>query len=213
MRWMPTLGVQLRSTEALVQAHVLPDARGLNVGSKRVRFGPGWTNLDVSAGPEVDVVGDAHHLPFPAGSFDAVVLSAILQYCRNPFRVVDEVARVLRPRGVVIVNAPFLQPCCPEPGCVDRFRFTQEGLVGMFEDRFDISEAGTTLATGSALAMELRSVAASITRNTALSAALELAVAWLAWPLSRWTGHHACDTAGALFLVARRRPDDRPEGV
>lgn len=205
-RRMPNLGVQLRGTEDLVREHVPPDAKGLNIGSKAVRLGARWINLDVHPGREVDVVGDAHALPFASRSFDAVVLSAVLQYCRDPFRVAAEVARVLRPGGLVVVNAPFLQAYCPEPGCTDRFRFTREGLIGLFEVGFEVVEAGTTLATGSALAMMFRAVAASLVRNRWVSAFFELVTAWLCVPLSRWTRHRRPETAGAVYLVARRVP-------
>lgn len=124
-----------------------------------------------------------------------------------------EVARVLSPGGIVVVNAPFLQACCPEPGCTDRFRFTREGLIGLFEAGFEVLEAGTTLATGSALAMMFRAVAASLVRNRWVSALLELLTAWLCVPLSRWTRHQRPETAGAVYLVARRVPLDAPRST
>ncbi len=206
-RAMPDLGNQRRSTESMVRDFTTAETVGLNVGSKSVKFGPNWVNLDVVAGPGVDVVGDAHAMPFDDGSFDAVVLSAVLQYCRDPLRVAAEAGRVTRPGGVVMVNAPFLQPYCKEEGSIDRFRFSQAGLCALFEEHFDVEESGVTLPTGSALAMVLRSAADTASDRRVVSAALRLGVSWAAWPLSRLSFHRHEHTAGAVYLVGRRRAE------
>ena len=44
-------------------------------------------------------VADLHELPFPAASFDAVLLFHTLTYAERPTRAVAECARVLRPDG------------------------------------------------------------------------------------------------------------------
>jgi SAM-dependent methyltransferase len=45
--------------------------------------------------------------PYPDGSFDAVLFCEILEHLlENPDRVVAEIARVLRPRGFVVVSTP-----------------------------------------------------------------------------------------------------------
>lgn len=204
-RAMPDLGNQQRSTESLVRDYTTSRTEGLNVGSKAVKFGPNWINLDVVPGPGVDVVGDAHALPFPDARFDAVVLSAVLQYCRNPWRVIEEVRRVLRPGGVALVNAPFLQPYCKEAGSIDRYRFSRDGLCALFDEGFEVLESGVTLPTGSALAMVLRSTADTVSEHRVVSAALRLGVSWVAWPLSRVSAHCHDDTAGAVYCVAARR--------
>jgi ubiquinone/menaquinone biosynthesis C-methylase UbiE len=43
--------------------------------------------------------GDGHRLPFAEGSFDLVVSSFSLHHWTEPLRVLDEIARVLRPGG------------------------------------------------------------------------------------------------------------------
>jgi SAM-dependent methyltransferase/DNA-binding transcriptional ArsR family regulator len=49
------------------------------------------------------IVGDAHDLPFPASSFDAIALFHTLTYAERPARVAQECARVLRPGGRLVV--------------------------------------------------------------------------------------------------------------
>jgi ubiquinone/menaquinone biosynthesis C-methylase UbiE len=52
------------------------------------------------------VTGDAHELPFDAGTFDAARTERTLQHLENPTRAVSELARVTRSGGVVLVNEP-----------------------------------------------------------------------------------------------------------
>lgn len=47
---------------------------------------------------------DAHALPFPAQSFDVVILFEALYYLVDPERFTAEVRRVLRPHGTIVVS-------------------------------------------------------------------------------------------------------------
>lgn len=66
----------------------------------RIRPGIGFT----------PVQGDARALPFADASFDAVVLHLILAVVPDPAQCLREVARVLRPGGIVLVFDKFLRP-------------------------------------------------------------------------------------------------------
>jgi SAM-dependent methyltransferase len=46
------------------------------------------------------------HCGFPEGSFDAVILAAVLEHLYNPDATVREIARVLRPDGAFFVDVP-----------------------------------------------------------------------------------------------------------
>lgn len=52
------------------------------------------------------VVGDAHRLEFPDGSFDACRIDRTLQHLEDPRRVVQEMCRVLRPGGRIVCAEP-----------------------------------------------------------------------------------------------------------
>jgi SAM-dependent methyltransferase len=49
------------------------------------------------------------HLPFRSGAFDAVVASDVLEHIEDDSTAVLEIARVLRPRGVVVISVPAHQ--------------------------------------------------------------------------------------------------------
>lgn len=60
-------------------------------------------------GREVELVhGDAHALPMPDASFDAVVLNLILSVLPDPRRCLAEALRVARPGGRLVVFDKFL---------------------------------------------------------------------------------------------------------
>ena len=43
---------------------------------------------------------------FPDGSFDVVILAAVLEHLYNPDEIIEEIARILRPGGALFVDVP-----------------------------------------------------------------------------------------------------------
>jgi SAM-dependent methyltransferase len=52
------------------------------------------------------MVGDACHLPFPAASFDRVIAAEVMEHVPDDRAAMGELARVLRPGGVLAVTVP-----------------------------------------------------------------------------------------------------------
>lgn len=77
------------------------------------------------------VQGDLLDLPFPDGSFDAVVATGVLEYVPDKQRAVEELARVLRPGGLAVVSLPNVRA----PYVMWR-RAVAYPLVRLFKRRF-----------------------------------------------------------------------------
>ena len=88
----------------------------------------GLIETDVYIGRSTAVVCDAHDLPFADGSFDAVVIQAVLEHVIDPVRAVAELHRVLRPRGLIYSEVPFRQQV--HEGAYDFTRWTLADTAG-----------------------------------------------------------------------------------
>jgi len=56
---------------------------------------------------KLDIISDIVHIPAPDGSFDAVMCIEVLEHVPRPVDALQELARLLRPRGDLIITAPF----------------------------------------------------------------------------------------------------------
>jgi SAM-dependent methyltransferase len=106
----------------------------LNIGSgyRHSRIADNWISLDIVPHNNCEVVGDAYWLPFLDNSFDAVCSTSVFEHIREPFRVAKEIARILKPKGVMWCNVPFVYPIHGQP--YDYFRYTAEGFKSLFSD-------------------------------------------------------------------------------
>jgi len=87
--------------------------------------------LDVGGGPGVTVVADAEdRSAVAAGSVDTVLLFNMLEHCRDPRRVADNVHAWLRPGGSCLAMVPGAQRLHDFPR--DYGRPTPDGLATLF---------------------------------------------------------------------------------
>jgi SAM-dependent methyltransferase len=104
-----------------------PNAKVLSIGAGVLRLKGNVTHLDYELYPHLEVVGDAHHLPFPENSFDGVVCETLLEHVLEPEQVIAEMHRVLKPGGKCYVMMPFMYGFHAAPS--DYQRFTHRGLL------------------------------------------------------------------------------------
>ncbi len=81
----------------------------LNIGGGPRREDSNVLNLNIDLFPNVEVVGDAHNLPFKSNSMDGVMIAAVLEHVQDPRKVVNEIYRVLKKGGYIYSETPFLQ--------------------------------------------------------------------------------------------------------
>jgi SAM-dependent methyltransferase len=109
--------------------------RVLYMGAGAGLFGDYFQNkvtLDIGPQSKPDHVADAHHMPFIDGEFETVVCVEIFEHFRDPQLVAQEINRILKPGGVLILTTRFIFPLHNTP--FDFWRFTKYGLQEIFKD-------------------------------------------------------------------------------
>lgn len=82
--------------------------------------------LHEGPGEGVVIVARAEDIPVEDGSFDAVLLTQVLEHVPDPARVLDELHRVLCPDGRLYLTAPLVWELHELPH--DYYRYTEPGL-------------------------------------------------------------------------------------
>ena len=131
---------------------------------------------DVYASPNTALIADAHQLPFPDRSFDAVWVQAVLEHVLDPAGVVAEIHRVLKPRGLVYADTPFMQQVHEE--AYDFSRFTLSGHRWLFQN-FELISTGPVKGVGTSLNWSIRYFTRALTRSERLATLVGLAFFWL----------------------------------
>jgi SAM-dependent methyltransferase len=107
--------------------------------SNYINYFPNRIGIDIVSKAGVNVVGDAYNLPFRADTFSMILSTEMLEHVREPQRVIDEIQRILKPEGKLVLTTRFIFPLHDTPN--DFYRFTQYGLGHLFRgwSRFDIA--------------------------------------------------------------------------
>jgi len=129
----------------------------LDIGSGNRPVSEGFEKaikLDIDVNAKVDVVGDAHCIPFNNGVFDLAWVGGVFEHIKNPHKVIDEINRVLKERGYIYIEIPFFQRIHGAPE--DYQRFTISGLKELCS-RFQKIKSGIVCGPSSAFSHILRS--------------------------------------------------------
>ena len=84
--------------------------------------------MDPARNPEI--VGDAQEMPFADATYSTILCTEVLEHIPDPQKAVDEMYRVLKPGGTLILTTRFLFPVHDAPG--DYWRFTPYGPGAFF---------------------------------------------------------------------------------
>ncbi len=151
------------------------DIRGavLEVGDARYteQFGEGVRAsdvLDISASRRATLVGDlAGGAGLPRDAYDAIILTQVLPFVREPAAALRNVWSMLRPGGVLLATVPGISQISRYEAdrCGDYHRFTPQGLALLLDSafgcsRYELTSFGNVLSAAALLfghaAQELR---------------------------------------------------------
>jgi SAM-dependent methyltransferase len=78
-----------------------------------------WVGIDIAASPEVDgrtrkninlCTYDGIHLPIKDNTFDLVYFHQVLEHVREPYRLIKEIGRIIKPGGFLVGSVSHLEP-------------------------------------------------------------------------------------------------------
>src|SRR5262245_45744626 len=131
-------------------------ARDVNGTYRPLCLAYGWhyTGLDICDGPNVDAVPPPDAFPFDDNTFDVVISGSTMEHVEKPWLWIPELARVLKPGGLLAVLTHWSFPlhCYP----VDTYRFMPDGMKVLFDEagclvEYEIAMVNEQDIVGSAL--------------------------------------------------------------
>ena len=96
-----------------------------------------YTTSEVMEHPDADLLLDVRNMPEVGDdSYDCIFCSGVLEHVDEHRKAVDEMTRVLKPGGILLLGVPFRQATHMEP--FDFWRFTEYGIRFLLKDSFEI---------------------------------------------------------------------------
>ena len=217
--WLPALSADKHSTERY--AHLAQQVRGgrvliIGAGDKGGFYRECFTGAEVVLSDVhlqfgVDLVIDAHAIPFQAGTFALVFAAQVLEHTAQPWRVAAEMQRVAQDGGLVHIEVPFVFPFHAAP--YDFYRFTPTALRFLFaESEMLALEAvegawsGAAVATAQAL---VNTFSNKHLRRVALATG-RLSLWWMKY-LDRPGRRHSCSMPKGVAATYRKDGNRRNE--
>lgn len=160
----------------------------------------GVIGFDIYGSRLTQLIADAHQIPLASQSADAVVIQAVLEHVLNPGQVVSEIHRVLKPRGVVYAETPFLQQV--HAGPYDFARYTGSGHRYLFR-AFEEIAAGPVAGPGTELLWSLDHLVRGLLRSEVAGKIARGLLFWLRYLDRMVPPDFTTDSASAFYFLGR----------
>jgi SAM-dependent methyltransferase/uncharacterized protein YbaR (Trm112 family) len=155
-------------------------------------------SFDVYNSENIDFIADAHSIPLINGSVDLVIIQAVLEHVLDPVKVVNECFRVLKGKGYIYSETPFLQHV--HEGTFDFTRYTLLGHRLLFK-QFEELGTGFIGGLGQSLLWSIEYFVSGVFRNRIAGKIAKGCLFWLRWIEKiipdTWNNDGAC---GCYFL-------------
>jgi tetratricopeptide (TPR) repeat protein/glycosyltransferase involved in cell wall biosynthesis len=159
-----------------------------------------------------DVIADSHNLPFADGVFEAVIALNAFEHYQDPSRAAQEILRVLRPGGRVLIRTAFLQPLHEAPWHF--YNCTRYGLETWFKDfETETLHVSSNFHAGYSLAWLASECEAALRNRLSASAADSFAAAPVGRFVSLWRTAESARNSDPLWDDLAALPQDAQEGV
>lgn len=126
----------LEESKRYMKGVTLDVGGGRKRGNFKVPSAATWVVLDNGREFCPHMVGDAQNIPVKSNAVDCVKCTELLEHVEHPEKVLDEISRILKPGGILILSTPFSFGIHSDP--YDFQRFTDQKLKRMLEDNFHI---------------------------------------------------------------------------
>ncbi|MGF7163602.1 uncharacterized protein YbaR (Trm112 family) [Rhodoligotrophos appendicifer] len=158
-------------------------------------------SFDIYRSKLTQFIADAHQIPMPESSVDAVVVQAVLEHVLQPQMVVDQIWRVLKPRGLVYSETPFMQQV--HEGAFDFTRFTESGHRYLFRD-FECLASGASGGPGLQFMWSMDYLVRSLFRSERAGKVAKLLFFWAQYLDRLVPPSYAVDGASGVFFLGRK---------
>lgn len=157
--------------------------------------------FDIYGTPLTQFVADAHSIPVATGTFDAVVIQAVLEHVLEPAKVVSEIWRVLKFGGIVYAETPFMQHV--HEGAYDFTRFTESGHRYLFRNFYEIA-SGVSGGPGLQFMWAVDYFVRSLFRSRVAGKVAKLSVFWAQYLDALIPEEYATDAASGTYFMGAK---------
>jgi SAM-dependent methyltransferase len=155
---------------------------------------------------QVDILATAYETGLADETVDTILSTVVLEHLERPQDAIDEMHRILKPGGAVILSAPLFWHIHEAPR--DFYRYTKYGLSFLLTCAgFEIIEIKPLAGFMVTFSQELVYVLSSFRRGLLKYPVMvfQAAIQLLAYALNRWDRSH--DFTWAYLVIAHKRPE------
>lgn len=92
-----------------------------------------YVGIDIVAGKNVDILMPSEYeIPVESDHFDHLISGSCFEHVRNPFKLMKEASRIVKPGGFLLLTAPFV--ICEHRYPVDCWRILSDGWQALFDE-------------------------------------------------------------------------------